>query len=162
MKTEAEMLRHRNFGKKSLNEIKDKLLQLGLSLGIKFESAPKDEKPTLVVGGGGAQAELDNVTEELLIDREFLGHAGGSRLPEISKVRIFAPHGNSVGSKFQLISILDGGVPRTWIGFRHQRRRRKQRRDGAGGRCRRSRLPENSGEVLLGQLCLHQLSPLVH
>jgi DNA-directed RNA polymerase subunit alpha len=38
MKTEAEMLRHRNFGKKSLNEIKDKLLQLGLSLGIKFES----------------------------------------------------------------------------------------------------------------------------
>src|SRR6516164_8229439 len=38
LKTEAEMLRHRNFGKKSLNEIKDKLLQLGLSLGIKFES----------------------------------------------------------------------------------------------------------------------------
>ena len=43
-----------------------------------------------------------------------------------------------------------------------QRRRRKQRRDSAGGRCRRLRLPENSGEVLLGQLCLHQLSPLVH
>src|SRR6516162_8896340 len=38
LKTEAEMLRHRNFGKKSLNEIKDKLLQLGLSLGIKFEA----------------------------------------------------------------------------------------------------------------------------
>ena len=38
MKTEAEMLKYRNFGKKSLNEIKDKLLQLGLSLGIKFES----------------------------------------------------------------------------------------------------------------------------
>ena len=32
------MLRHRNFGKKSLNEIKDKLLQLGLTLGTKFES----------------------------------------------------------------------------------------------------------------------------
>ena len=43
-----------------------------------------------------------------------------------------------------------------------QRRRRKQRRDGAGGRCRRARLPENSSEVMLGQLCLHQLSPLVH
>ena len=43
-----------------------------------------------------------------------------------------------------------------------QRRRRKQRRDGAGGRCRRLRLPEYSGEVLLGQLCLDQLSPLVH
>ena len=29
MKTEAEMLKYRNFGKKSLNEIKAKLLQLG-------------------------------------------------------------------------------------------------------------------------------------
>jgi len=38
MKSEAEMLKYRNFGKKSLNEIKDKLLQLGASLGIKFES----------------------------------------------------------------------------------------------------------------------------
>jgi len=38
MKSEAEMLKYRNFGKKSLNEIKDRLLQLGLSLGMKFES----------------------------------------------------------------------------------------------------------------------------
>ena len=37
-KTEAEMLKYRNFGKKSLNEIKDKLQQLGLSLGQKFEA----------------------------------------------------------------------------------------------------------------------------
>ena len=37
MKTEAEMLKYRNFGKKSLNEIKEKLTQLGLSLGMKFE-----------------------------------------------------------------------------------------------------------------------------
>jgi DNA-directed RNA polymerase subunit alpha len=37
-KTEAEMLKYRNFGKKSLNEIKDKLQQLGLSLGMKFDS----------------------------------------------------------------------------------------------------------------------------
>ncbi|HME88492.1 MAG TPA: DNA-directed RNA polymerase subunit alpha [Chthoniobacterales bacterium] len=36
-KTESEMLKYRNFGKKSLNEIKDKLQQLGLSLGMKFE-----------------------------------------------------------------------------------------------------------------------------
>src|SRR5207244_1493863 len=36
-KTEAEMLKYRNFGKKSLNEIKDKLQQLGLGLGMKFE-----------------------------------------------------------------------------------------------------------------------------
>ena len=38
MKSEAEMLKYRNFGKKSLNEIKEKLTQLGLSLGMKFEA----------------------------------------------------------------------------------------------------------------------------
>lgn len=37
MKSEAEMLKYRNFGKKSLNEIKDKLQQLGLSLGAKLD-----------------------------------------------------------------------------------------------------------------------------
>ena len=37
MKSEQEMLKYRNFGKKSLNEIKDKLHQLQLSLGMKFE-----------------------------------------------------------------------------------------------------------------------------
>ena len=31
------MLKYRNFGKKSLNEIKDKLQQLGLGLGQKFD-----------------------------------------------------------------------------------------------------------------------------
>jgi hypothetical protein len=36
-KSESEMLKYRNFGKKSLNEIKDKLHQLQLSLGMKFE-----------------------------------------------------------------------------------------------------------------------------
>jgi DNA-directed RNA polymerase subunit alpha len=47
MKTEQEMLKYRNFGKKSLNEIKDKLQALGLSLGMNFEpgllDAPKEE-----------------------------------------------------------------------------------------------------------------------
>jgi DNA-directed RNA polymerase subunit alpha len=37
-KTEAEMLKYRNFGKKSLNEIKQKLEELGLSLGMTFEA----------------------------------------------------------------------------------------------------------------------------
>ncbi len=37
MKTEGEMLKYRNFGKKSLNEIKDKLAELGLSLGMTFD-----------------------------------------------------------------------------------------------------------------------------
>ena len=37
-KTEADMLKYRNFGRKSLNEIKDKLTQLGLCLGYKFDA----------------------------------------------------------------------------------------------------------------------------
>ncbi len=48
MKSEQEMLKYRNFGKKSLNEIKDKLQALGLSLGMTFENdlvdGPKEEK----------------------------------------------------------------------------------------------------------------------
>lgn len=36
-KSEAEMLKYRNFGKKSLNEIKQKLTELGLSLGMSFD-----------------------------------------------------------------------------------------------------------------------------
>ena len=34
------MLKYRNFGKKSLNEIKDKLASLGLTLGMNFEAGP--------------------------------------------------------------------------------------------------------------------------
>ena len=37
-KTEADMLKYRNFGKKSLNEIKDKLIDLGLGLGLTFDA----------------------------------------------------------------------------------------------------------------------------
>jgi DNA-directed RNA polymerase subunit alpha len=47
MKTEAEMLKYRNFGKKSLNEIKEKLAALGLTLGMNIDpvllEAPKEE-----------------------------------------------------------------------------------------------------------------------
>jgi len=50
MKTEAEMLKYRNFGKKSLNEIKDKLTALGLGLGMNLDTtlleAPKEEPRT--------------------------------------------------------------------------------------------------------------------
>ncbi len=41
-KSEAEMLKYRNFGKKSLNEIKDKLQSLGLSLGQKIDPSLLD------------------------------------------------------------------------------------------------------------------------
>ncbi|MBP7949860.1 MAG: DNA-directed RNA polymerase subunit alpha [Verrucomicrobiales bacterium] len=47
MKTEAEMLKYRNFGKKSLNEIKEKLSELGLGLGMKLD-------PSLLEPFGGA------------------------------------------------------------------------------------------------------------
>ncbi|MBI4663379.1 MAG: DNA-directed RNA polymerase subunit alpha [Verrucomicrobia bacterium] len=50
MKTEAEMLKYRNFGKKSLNEIKEKLASLGLTLGMNIDAAlleaPKEEIKT--------------------------------------------------------------------------------------------------------------------
>jgi DNA-directed RNA polymerase subunit alpha len=54
MKTEQEMLKYRNFGKKSLNEIKEKLAALGLNLGSTFEpdllEVPKEESPLTTPG----------------------------------------------------------------------------------------------------------------
>ncbi|MBA2744499.1 MAG: DNA-directed RNA polymerase subunit alpha, partial [Chthoniobacterales bacterium] len=50
-KSEAEMLKYRNFGKKSLNEIKDKLQQLQLGLGMKFDAGLVE---TPISGGDGA------------------------------------------------------------------------------------------------------------
>jgi DNA-directed RNA polymerase subunit alpha len=47
------MLKYRNFGKKSLNEIKDKLQQLGLGLGQKFDPGLV-EIPLTVDGANGA------------------------------------------------------------------------------------------------------------
>ncbi|TKB90986.1 MAG: 30S ribosomal protein S11 [Nitrospira sp.] len=38
-KTEGEMLRTKNFGKKSLNEIKEILTEMGLGLGVKLDAA---------------------------------------------------------------------------------------------------------------------------
>lgn len=40
-KSEAEMLKTKNFGRKSLNEIKEILSELGLSLGMKLHNFPK-------------------------------------------------------------------------------------------------------------------------
>lgn len=42
-KTEAEMLKTKNFGRKSLNEIKEILAEMGLSLGMKLENWPPPE-----------------------------------------------------------------------------------------------------------------------
>jgi DNA-directed RNA polymerase subunit alpha len=44
-KTEAEMLKTKNFGRKSLKEIKEILAEMGLSLGMKIEGWPGDGPP---------------------------------------------------------------------------------------------------------------------
>ncbi|HIE33090.1 MAG TPA: DNA-directed RNA polymerase subunit alpha [Thermodesulfobacteriaceae bacterium] len=43
-RTETEMLRIKNFGRKSLEEIKDRLNEMGLSLGMDIEWQPPEEK----------------------------------------------------------------------------------------------------------------------
>ncbi|TAJ28710.1 MAG: DNA-directed RNA polymerase subunit alpha [Nitrospirae bacterium] len=48
-RTEMEMLKTKNFGKKSLNEIKEILAEMGLSLGIKLDSLPS--------GGGSVKVD---------------------------------------------------------------------------------------------------------
>jgi DNA-directed RNA polymerase subunit alpha len=45
-KSEAEMLKTKNFGRKSLKEIKEILAEMGLSLGMKLESWPPKTQPT--------------------------------------------------------------------------------------------------------------------
>jgi DNA-directed RNA polymerase subunit alpha len=44
-KTEAEMLKTKNFGRKSLKEIKEILAEMGLSLGMKLENWPPKTAP---------------------------------------------------------------------------------------------------------------------
>ena len=43
-KTEVEMLKTKNFGRKSLNEIKEILASMGLSLGMKLDGWPQAQK----------------------------------------------------------------------------------------------------------------------
>lgn len=50
-KSEAEMLKTQNFGRKSLNEIKDILAEMGLSLGMKLENFPDPEYLKLIQKG---------------------------------------------------------------------------------------------------------------
>jgi DNA-directed RNA polymerase subunit alpha len=62
-KTEGEMLRTKNFGRKSLNEIKEILGGLGLGFGMKFDAQGR------LVGPSGAPVALPDPSE--------LGAAGG-------------------------------------------------------------------------------------
>jgi len=65
LKTEQDMLKYRNFGKKSLNEIKDKLIELGLGLGFSFDTSLLNDPPA-----GGASLPKDDGEEEPL-DEEY-------------------------------------------------------------------------------------------
>lgn len=49
-KTEAEMLKTKNFGRKSLNEIKEVLSEMGLSLGMKLDGFIEPEEEETVEG----------------------------------------------------------------------------------------------------------------
>jgi len=67
-KTEAEMLRTKNFGRKSLNEIKEILSNLGLTFGMKFDAqgrlvAPPPSLPHYGGEGEDDLAGLDEVAE---------------------------------------------------------------------------------------------------
>jgi DNA-directed RNA polymerase subunit alpha len=50
-KTEAEILATKNFGRKSLNEIKEILAEMGLSLGMKLDSWPPKKKEEEIESG---------------------------------------------------------------------------------------------------------------
>jgi DNA-directed RNA polymerase subunit alpha len=65
LKSEAEMLKYRNFGKKSLNEIKDKLSELGLALGMQIDPALLESPFGGPVLGGGAEPMLEGGPADL-------------------------------------------------------------------------------------------------
>ena len=70
-KTEGEMLKTKNFGRKSLNEIKEILSEMGLGLGMKLEGFTPPEKPV--------QAADSDVDENKIIsDRMTSGGPGVS------------------------------------------------------------------------------------
>ncbi|MGA2597604.1 MAG: DNA-directed RNA polymerase subunit alpha, partial [Bryobacteraceae bacterium] len=66
-KTEAEMLRTKNFGRKSLNEIKEILGNLGLGFGMKFDSQGRLVAPAAgsqpYIGPIEGDDDLDEATE---------------------------------------------------------------------------------------------------
>jgi DNA-directed RNA polymerase subunit alpha len=64
-KTEAEMLKTKNFGRKSLNEIKEILAQMGLSLGMKIdEQGNPVPGPTSVLPAATLAASFGNFDDE--------------------------------------------------------------------------------------------------
>jgi DNA-directed RNA polymerase subunit alpha len=75
-KTEAEMLKTKNFGRKSLNEIKEILAQMGLSLGMRIDEngnavpGPTSVLPAATLAGYNRYDEDDEDEDELEGDEE--------------------------------------------------------------------------------------------
>jgi DNA-directed RNA polymerase subunit alpha len=67
-KTEAEMLRTKNFGRKSLNEIKEILGGLGLSFGMKFDAQGRLVSPSGTPAVLGAEIPVDISDDESIED----------------------------------------------------------------------------------------------
>ena len=69
-KTEAEMLKTKNFGRKSLNEIKEILVEMGLQLGMKLDGfVPPAETAEAVEAEGGY---ADSSTDTYIDDNDIL------------------------------------------------------------------------------------------
>jgi DNA-directed RNA polymerase subunit alpha len=81
-KTEAEMLRTKNFGRKSLNEIKEILSGLGLTFGMKFDAQGRLVSPTGAPAVIGTPID-SGVTHEGEDEEELEGEEGeASPVPE--------------------------------------------------------------------------------
>jgi DNA-directed RNA polymerase subunit alpha len=72
-KTEAEMLRTKNFGRKSLNEIKEILSGLGLTFGMKFDAQGRLVSPA---GTPASIGSLEEGVDDIEDDDEDLEEEG--------------------------------------------------------------------------------------
>lgn len=76
-KTEAEMLRTKNFGRKSLNEIKEILAGLGLGFGMKFDSQGRLVSPAGTPASVGTAVPYEPTQED-----DIEGEEGEAQLSE--------------------------------------------------------------------------------
>ncbi len=85
-KTEADMLKYRNFGKKSLTEIKAKLVTMGLSLGFKFDpdlmEKKKDDKKKDAKGKDAKESAAESKEAD---NKEPEAKAPEAKAPESEK-----------------------------------------------------------------------------
>jgi DNA-directed RNA polymerase subunit alpha len=79
-KTEAEMLRTKNFGRKSLNEIKEILGGLGLSFGMKFDAQGRLVSPSGTPAVLGAEIPVD-ISDDEVDDEDDIDDEEGEEAP---------------------------------------------------------------------------------